>query len=278
MIWLVPALFLSFGFGQLFKLAQRRGCYAPAVVSTNYLTIALLLLIYHLGTGQMQPAPHALRVGAFTGITFVGAMLLMTRGLELAAVGAVLTSFRLAILIPIWASVYLWGETLAPVQLLGIALALVALALMTGGGTASRHLSPLHSLGLLVLIFLGQGIAFCGMRWVHYAGLDPHFLQVLLYITSTAGILGVFFMLWQRRRPRRQDLAMGLVIGLYNLVTLSFNLLALSKVPGTLYFPLQGCAVVLLDNLCAQFWWKEPLSRPALAGAALGVLAMLLVL
>ncbi len=278
MIWLIPALLLSFGFGQLFKLAQRRGCYAPAVVTTNYLTIALLLLAYHLATDQLQPAPRALEVGIFTGVTFIGAMLVMTRGLELAAVGAVLTSFRLAILIPIWASVFLWGETLDHVQLGGIALALVALALMTRGGGATPHLSPLHSLGLLLVIFLGQGIAFCGMRWVHYAGLDPHILQVLLFITLTAGMLGVLFMFWQGRRPRRPDLVMGLGIGLYNLVTLSFNLVALSEVPGTLYFPLQGCAVVLLDNLCAQFWWKEPLSRPAIAGAVLGVLAMILVL
>jgi len=278
LIWLVPGLLLSFGFGQLFKLAQRRGCYAPAVVSANYLTTALLLLFYHLLAGRLDPAPLALEVGVFTGITFIGAMLLMTRGLEFVAVGAVLTSFRLAILIPIWASVYLWGESLSPVQFGGIALSLVALVLMTRGGTSGGHLSPLLSLGLLLLIFLAQGIAFCGMRWVHYAGLDPHFLQVLLFITLTAGILGVLFMGWQRRRPRRQDLLMGVGIGLYNLVTLSVNLVALSQVPGTLYFPLQGCAVVLLDNLCAQFWWRETLSRPALAGAVLGVLAMLLVL
>ena len=62
------------------------------------------------------------------------------------------------------------------------------------------------------------------------------------------------------------------------MLALSFNLVALSKVPGTLYFPLMGCAVVLLDNLCAQFWWKEPLTPPALIGAARGVLAMVLVL
>lgn len=278
MIWLLPALFLSFGFGQLFKFSQRQGCYAPAVVSANYLTIAVLLLGYHLATGQLQPAPQALKVGAFIGVTFIGAMLMMTRALDLIAVGAVLTSFRLAILIPILASVWLWGETLTLVQMGGIGLSLAALVLMTRGASGVQQLSPLHSLGLLGLIFVGQGIAFCGMRWVHYAGLDPHFLQVLLFITLTAGVLGAFFTCYQGRRPRRQDLIMGIGIGLYNLVTLSFNLIALSKVPGTLYFPLQGCAVVLLDNLFAQFWWKEPLSRPAMAGAALGVLAMLLVL
>lgn len=278
MIWLLPALFLSCGFGQLFKFAQRQGCYAPTVVSANYLTIASLLLVYHLATGQLQPVPQALEVGAFTGLTFIGAMLLMTRGLELAAVGAVLTSFRLAILIPIWASVWLWGESLNPVQMGGIALTLIALVLMTRGGSQAQQLSPLHSLGLLGLIFVGQGIAFCGMRWVHYAGLDAHFLQVLLYISLTAGVLGGLFTWFQGRRPHRQDLLMGIGIGLYNLLALSVNLIALSKVPGTLYFPVQGCAVVLLDNLFAQFWWKEPLTRPAMAGAALGILAMILVL
>jgi drug/metabolite transporter (DMT)-like permease len=278
LIWLLPALLLSFGFGQLFKHAQRRGCYAPAVISANYLTIALLLLAYHLVTGQLQPAPRATEVGVFIGLFFILAMLLMTRGLELAAVGAVLTSFRLAILIPVWASVWLWGETLTPAQMGGIALALASLALMTRGQTSSQHLSPFRSLGLLALIFAGQGIAFCGMRWVHYAGLDAHFLQVLFFITLTAGALGGLFILYQGRRPRRQDLLMGGGIGLYNLLALSVNLVALSKVPGTLYFPLQGCAVVILDNLFAQFWWKEPLSRPAMAGAALGVLAMALVL
>ncbi|MBI2505962.1 MAG: hypothetical protein HYW07_22330 [Candidatus Latescibacteria bacterium] len=278
MIWLLPALFLSFGFGQLFKFAQRRGCYAPAVIAANYLTIASLLLVYHLATGQTQPAPQAFEVGVFTGLTFIGAMLLMTRGLELAAVGAVLTSFRLAILIPIWASVWLWGETLTLVQLGGIGLALVALVMMTRGDQRSHQLSPLHNLVLLSLIFVGQGIAFCGMRWVHYAGLDAHYLQVLFFVTLTAGVLGGLFIWYQGRRPRPQDLLMGTGIGLYNLLALSVNLIALSQVPGTLYFPLQGCAVVLLDNLFAQFWWKEPLSRPALAGAALGVLAMVLVL
>jgi hypothetical protein len=38
-----------------------------------------------------------------------------------------------------------------------------------------------------------------------------------------------------------------------------------------------GCTVVILDNLCAHFFWKESLSRLAAAGVALGLVAILLV-
>lgn len=278
MIWLLPALLLSFGFGQLFKWAQRRGCCAPVVVSTNYLVIAALLLTYHLALGILAPAPRALQVGGFTGFFFIAAMLVMTWGLEKTAVGTVLTAFRLAILIPIWASVWLWGEPITPTQMAGIGLTLASLVLMTRGNHRGQRLSALCGMGILSLIFLIQGVGFCGMRWVHYAGLDPHYLQVLLIIALTAGLLGGLFVWSRGLLLRRQDLAMGALIGLYNLVALSVNLKALSQVPGILYFPLQGCAVVILDNLFAQFWWKEPLPRLALAGVGLGVLSMLLVL
>ena len=52
-----------------------------------------------------------------------------------------------------------------------------------------------------------------------------------------------------------------------------FNIMAV-----TVFFPLQGCAVVIMDNLFAHFFWKEPLGRSAMAGAALGAISMLLIL
>ena len=39
-----------------------------------------------------------------------------------------------------------------------------------------------------------------------------------------------------------------------------------------------GCGVVILDNLTAPLLWKEPLSRAALWGVGVGVLAVVLVL
>lgn len=104
MYWLTLTILLSFGFGQLFKWSQRRGCHAPVVVATNYLVLAGLLLVYHLWRTDLTLDTQALFVGVTMGGVFVTSMLTMTHALEVIPVGVVLTSFRMAILIPVFAS------------------------------------------------------------------------------------------------------------------------------------------------------------------------------
>ena len=64
---------------------------------------------------------------------------------------------------------------------------------------------------------------------------------------------------------------------MYNLLALMAVLIALKHVPGTVFFPLVGCGVVILDNVTAPLLWKEPISRAAVLGVGVGVLAVILV-
>jgi drug/metabolite transporter (DMT)-like permease len=216
------------------------------------------------------------------GVSFIVSMLVMTRALELIPVATVLTAFRLAILLPIIASVVLWGEAVRALQILGTGLAIAALVLMTGRQFAGRGAARTASgalTGLLALaVFLLQGLGQICLRWVHYAGASEARLSVLTVTAATAGLLGALAVAAQRYRPNRADLTMGAGIGAYNLVCLAVILTALSRVPGTIFFPLHGCAVVILDNAFAHFYWRERLDRWTVAGAALGACAMLLVL
>jgi len=283
MLWLPLTFTLSFGFGQVFKWSQRRGCHAPTVVTTNYLCLALLLGAYMAWNGRTELSPGVATVGVTMGASFIVSMLFMTRALELVPVATVLTSFRLAILVPIGASVLLWGETVAPRQVLGIAGAVAALALMTAARLPGRAASA-SSVSVAVVgafaagVFALQGLSQTCLRWVHYAGLSHERLAVLVVTAGTAGVLGALVLVLQRHRPRSRDLVMGAGIGAYNLVCLAVMLTALSRVPGTVFFPLHGCAVVILDNAFAHVYWREILDRWALVGAGLGACAMLLVL
>ena len=278
-LWLLLSLMVEFGFGQLFKWAEQKGCHAPTVVSTNYLVMAAILLIYLGSTGRLQLPLAAVAVGAVTGTVFISSMSMMTHVLRLLRVASVLTAFRLSIVVPVGLGMLLWDEPLGGVQVLGLSLALLALLLMSRHAQHRTAVHGLRALAMLALIFALQGMSSSCLRWVHYAGLGSSHLQVLMVIGFTAGTIGAARALWlARRRPQRRDLAMGAGIGSFNLVALSVILMTLERVPGTVFFPLMGCGVVILDNLTAPLLWKEPLSRAALWGVGVGVLAVVLVL
>jgi len=278
MIWLILAILFGFGFVQLFNWSQRRGEYAPVVVSTNYLTLSLAVASYLAFNHNLTYSPAIFKVGMISGIFFVSSMLVMTHALTIASAAPVITSFRLSLLLPVALGVYIWAEPITFVQIAGITLAVVALALMIRTKPKTHHLRGLKAFALIVVIFLIQGITFTCMRWIHYAGLDPDRLKVLSVIGLTAGIVGSLFILIQNRRPAKNEILMGAGIGLYNAIALSIVFTALSILPGTIYFPTVGCSIVLLDNLFAHFFWKERLSRPAIAGVGLAILAIVLVI
>ncbi|MEE2659143.1 MAG: hypothetical protein VX733_11605 [Candidatus Latescibacterota bacterium] len=278
---MISATLLSFGFGQLFKWSQRKGCHAPTVVTTNYMVLAACLALYFCAVDGLSGISATLTVGVAMGVTFIVSMLIMTAALERMAVGVVLTAFRLAILAPIVASVLLWGELVTGLQSGGIALAVVSLILMTwsvsrGGGST---LSIGSTLVIAFAVFFTQGLCQVCLRWVHYAGLDGQRMQVLMVCAATAGILGALFALVvSRRRPHSQDLVVGAGIGVFNLIALTTLLTALSQLEGTRFFPAHGCAVVLLDSLCARLWWQEAMSVMAMVGAVMAAASILLVL
>ena len=277
-LWLLLPLLMEFGFGQVFKWATQQRCYAPTVVSTNYWVLSSILLLYLGFTGQLHIPAAAVKVGAITGAVFISSMLLMTRLLRTFRVASVLTAFRLAIVVPVGLGVLLWDEPLGGLQLVGLGLALVAVLLMSRHAGHHTNVPRWIATALLILVFGIQGMSTSCLRWVHYAGLDDAYLQVLMVIGFTAGAIGATVLLWEaRQRIRRFDLAVGAGIGVYNLLALMAVLISLKHVPGTVFFPLVGCGVVILDNVTAPLLWKEPISRAAVLGVGVGVLAVILV-
>lgn len=278
MHWLFFSIVLDFGFVQLFKLGQRRGYYAPVVVSVNYLVLSLAIAIYLFVTDAWTFPALALYTGLGTGTVFISSMLLMNHALTLAPIGSVVTAFRMSIVVPIVLGIYLWGESMVPTQFVGLLLALSALVLMTSHPGSTAQVRGIKAFSLFIAVCLCQGISHTCLRSVHYNGLDPVYLHILTFIGATAGLMGSVVIIFKKHRPQRPEVKLGIFIGFYNVLALCVIMTALSKLPGTLFFPTLGCSVVVLDNLFAHFYWKERLARPAIAGVGIAVLAVLLVL
>ena len=278
MTLLVFAILTSFTFGQLWKWSQRRGCYAPLVVTVNYLVVALLTAIYLLSQGGIELSPTVWKVGLVTGCTFIAAMCLMTWALTVSDVATILTAFRLSIVVPIVASVILWQEEVTPTQLVGITLALSALLLMSGGTRAIAGGALFRHGGLAIAVCSMQGVSHTSARWVHHAGLDDRHMEVLLVTATTAGLLGVASLIVLRRPVNWPSLRMGTGIGVFNVAALVVFLAALARFQSAQFFPVSGCAIVILDNLFAHFVWRERLSLLTAIGAVIGAGSILLVL
>ena len=218
-------------------------------------------------------------IGAATGVCLISTMLALTRGLEVNHSAPILTSFRLSILIPVVASTMFWQETLSRTQGVGIGLALTSLMLMTQrvGKEKIGHSSH-QGVGLICLVFFLHGAGMVCMRWIHHAGLDDQRQQVLLVASLIAGTGGAIFS-WVVRCPlRKTDLIMGSSLGLFNLFGLTVMLTAISKLDASVFFPIQGCATVILDNLFSHLYWRERLTSQTAVGAALGAASMFLII
>ncbi|MBJ66485.1 MAG: hypothetical protein CME28_00565 [Gemmatimonadetes bacterium] len=275
MSWLIPVVFLSFGFGQLFKWSQRKRHNAPVVITTNYLVLAGCLFGYFVLSSDLSFSWQVLQVGTITGLFFIASMLTMTYALTRIDSAPTLTSFRLAVVVPIFAGAFLWDEFVTARQVAGFAAALASLFLLTWRTDGESKGNKMY---LVSMIFILQGLSMCCLHWVHHAGLDEQRLHVLMVTAATAGILGGLFVLLRSIPLRADALRAGAGIGIFNLLALSVSLTALAQIQGTIFFPINGCGVVLLDNLFAHFAWKEPLGRVGFFGAALGGLAMVLII
>ncbi|MBL9208321.1 MAG: hypothetical protein JNN01_24770 [Opitutaceae bacterium] len=278
MFWLLLAVLADFGFVQLFKLGQRRRHAAPVIVAANYLTLGVMVALYLLVTGASAPPAAALALGVGTGVFFISTMLVLNHALTQAPLGAVLTSFRMSILLPVAMGVWIWNEPLSLFQAFGLALAVAALALMPAGGSTQRPGSAPAILGLLVAIFVLQGICNTALRAVHYQGWDAYFLHILMAAGFTGGGLGLGYLRLRNVEPTRPALLFGAGIGIYNAISTPIVLTALSHFPGTTYFPIAGCGIVMLDNLFAHFYWREPLSRTALIGVGVAITSLFVIL
>ena len=276
---LLVSVVTAFTFGQLFKWSQRQGCHGPVVVTINYTVVALILALYLGLQGSIELTPMVLQVGVVTGCCFTIAMFLMTWALKVSNVAAILTAFRVSIVVPIAMSYIIWQEEVTSLQLIGIAMALGALLLMGGG--QGNHITKkalfTHG-GLAVAVCIMQGVSHTSARWVHHAGLDDFHAEVLLVTATTAAVFGAMILVALQRRPNSSAVRMGTIIGVFNTGALLILLASLARFKSATFFPITGCAIVILDNIFAHVVWREQLSVLAWIGAGIGAASILLVM
>lgn len=273
MMFVVVAALCSVLVSVLLKLAKRADIAIDQAVAWNYVTTTALTLL------TLQPSANVLQHAGVLWLVFAAlGVLLPTIFLALAAsvrhAGIVRSDAaqRLSLLIPLLAAFTLFGETPAPLKLVGCALGLLALLAMVW--RTSPQAQPQWRWPLLV--FFGFGVIDVLFKRIAAAGIP---LGSSLAAVFSLALLVAFLIVWKKRSPLtlRSALA-GLLLGLFNFSNILFYLKAHRALPEhpALVFASMNLGVVTLGTAVGVLAFRERLSRINALGVLLALLAIFL--
>ena len=140
------------------------------------------------------------------------------------------------------------------------------------------------SFGVLLLLFLSSGaidVSLKAFEETFNAGQGEVSLFLLLSF-GMAGLVGLVPVVTKGVReqvwPQRNAWGWGIVLGVVNYGSLEFLLRALEYLPGTVVFPINHLAIVLIGALIGVLVFSERLSRINLWGITLATLALALLM
>jgi len=277
LIWLLPAALCSISIAAILKINERRGGDRLLLAGANYILASALSLALLRG-GFDLPSPGTLSLGAVTGGVYVIGFLLLMAGISKGPLAVAVTVMRLSVAVPVAVSIFLWNEAPGPYQWGGLAAGAAAIVLFGLGIKAhdgDRHTGAGFWL-LMLAMFAVMGTGDVLLKAFREMSPDSERL-VFTWILFTSAALFTWIVIFARRVPfNRPTFLLGLLLGVPNLFSTVFTLLALRGVPASIAFPFINLTVIFGSTLLALAVWKERLGPVSTAGLVVAAAALIL--
>jgi multidrug transporter EmrE-like cation transporter len=275
----------------IFKIAGQRQVRTMPMIVINYWVAAICGFLLWEETPSavyvLQAAwlPWALVLGVMfiTVFNMIGVSTLRS-GIAVTAIAQ-----KMSLAIPILAAVFLFGESLSLVKILGILLALGSILLTTYKPKKlieQDDLSPgktSMSLALLLplAVFFGSGSCDTVVTIINKKFLlpkDTDLLNTVLFLTaSVAGTLALLVQVLRGKETLRwRQLGFGIILGVPNYFSLYFLIKALQRsgMESSVVFPMVNIGVVTTAAVVAYFGFKEHLTGLNILGIVLAIVAI----
>ena len=256
--------------------AQRGNRYA--ILLGNYLACVVIALLSLHGRGVLTADRATILCGVVTGVLYV--LNLVTMQSSIRASGAALTSAfaKLGLLVTLTVSILLFRETPSLGQLLGIALVLAAIVLISSRDDKAPGSAPHVPLLLLTLLTGGCGDVMSKVyEQLGPGGEEPVFF---LFLFGTAALFTALLSLLERRRTGKpfllREAAAGIAVGIPNYFSSYLILLVLQRLPAFVTYSVYSTGTILLVLALSAVLFHEKLSRRQLLGIALILAALVL--
>ena len=273
MISLLLATFFSGSFGLVVRYAQRRNGNLFAVGAINYATAAIVYGLSFLWTGSSGPSRPTIIIGVLGGLAYVIAYFFLCPSMRRRGVPAPTAVMRLAVLVPMAFSLFLWNEYPNGIQSVGVFLAILSLPMLGANPEGRSRGIDRRTFALMVGLFFTSGGCMLSMKSFHEVGPPEERLAFLflLFLSASAVAVAVWAMRWEGSSKR--DILPGIALGMCNIFSNFAMLSALRALPGVIVFPFFSAVGLAFTTLFAVIVWGEHLGRKGTMGIAIAVLA-----
>ena len=280
MYTLIFSISCSVAVSVLLKIARTRNIQVDQAIAFNYVMAgALCWLLLNPQPADLLESSAAWPILLALGLLLPSIFLVMAKAVEKAGIVLSDVAQRLSLLIPLIAAFTVFGEDAAMHKLVGIAVALCALAALLVRPSAKQGSSNL-SRGNVLVVGLLLGV------WVGYGTIDILFKQMakmgsafpttLLGSFILAGIVSFAYLLARRSHWSPRSVVAGLALGLLNFGNIYFYVRAhqVYSANPTLVFSAMNIGVISLGTLIGAGVFRERIHWINGVGVALAILAI----
>lgn len=258
------------------RFSQNKGKNVMASIAANYFVAALVCAATIATSGGLSISPFTVYFGIIMGIMFMVGIVIIT--ISFGQKGVALTSSvsQLAVLIPTFMSIFLWGESTSATQTVGILVAVASLPLLTmkaGESTSIDRTVLMITAANFFINGICQGAGKILLEAGYSSERTPFFL--VLYISALLSSLPL--VVKNGHRPTKEDLGFGSIVGALNALGNLAFVASLTLIPGSIAFPLYSAIGLLATVGLSIALLREKISRVNAIGIATCLAAVVLI-
>lgn len=306
MIYLFLAIICSSSIALIFKYSEGNEMNRYAVTSVNYFTalsVSLLMIlfkpftkIYEMNISLTNFTYEFTKVilknnGLFSeGASLIWAVLLGLAGgvffflsfvyyqKSVGENGAAIsgTFGKMGILVPMIFSIIIWREIPEIIQWIGILMALFSIIFVNFSSNKDVNGNKNINLTLILLFLFGGMAEFQNKLFQQYARVEYKNV-FLFFIFLVAFFLSLYFVISSKQKIMKRDLIVGFLVGIPNLFSSYFLIMALGFMPTSVAFPIYSAGSIIFISLGEVLIYKEKLSKKNRVAILIVILALILI-
>lgn len=267
----------------LLKITEFKKLSTIKVLTVNYVTASLVAFLTPVGGAEidlkLSDAWPALALAGVVGSVFITNFFIYSKSVSKNGVGISVAAMRISLLIPVLLSTFWYLEFLDVRQWIGFATVIAALFLLLPNKRKMIR-EPKSAAWLLVLLFLGTGLGdgslkIFEMDFSTYLSKEQFMGTVFL----SATLIGLIVILLKESLTfSKQEIGIGILIGIPNLYSAIFLIGALEVMNGAVVYSTVNILIVLGATFLGMIYWGDRVTPVQWAGITATLISIVLLI